>query len=68
MQLLPDYLAEAKKLEEKVETFKRLTDMESKVARLEQELQWALVIEIEEVSGKEKSFSFSPLSTLETSN
>ena len=33
-----------------MDTFKRLTDMESKVARLEQELQWALVIEIEEVS------------------
>lgn len=50
MQLLPEYEADAKKLEEKVETFKRLTDMEGKVDKLQKELQWALVAEIEKVS------------------
>lgn len=50
LQLLPEYEADAKKLEEKVETFKRLTDMEGKVDKLQKELQWALVAEIEKVS------------------
>ena len=48
-QLLPEYEAEAKRLEEKVDTFKRLTDMEDKLDRLRKELQWALVTEIEKV-------------------
>ena len=47
--MLPDLESEAKKLEEKVDTFKRLTDMEGKVDRLQEELQWALVAEIEKV-------------------
>ena len=50
--MLPDLEAEAKRLEEKVDTFKRLTDMEGKVKRLEEELQWALVAEIEKVNAK----------------
>ena len=48
-QLLPEYEAEAKKLEEQVDTFKRLTEMEDKVDRLKEELQWAMVAEIERV-------------------
>ncbi len=47
--MLPEFEAAAKKLEEKVDTFKRLTDMEGKVERLQKELQWALVAEIEKV-------------------
>lgn len=49
VQLLPEYQSQAKKLEEKVDTFKRLTDMEEKVKWLEMELQWAMVAELERV-------------------
>lgn len=47
--MLPEYQSQAKKLEEKVDTFKRLTDMEEKVKWLEMELQWAMVAELERV-------------------
>ncbi len=50
--MLPEYESEAKRLEEKVETFRRLSDMENKVASLEKEMQWALVIEIQKVSSR----------------
>lgn len=42
---------EAKKLEEKVQAFDKLKDMEQKVGDLENELNWAIVYEIEAVRG-----------------
>lgn len=47
--MLREYEERAKQLEEQVDTFRRLRDMEGKVQQLEMELQWALVIEIEKV-------------------
>ena len=47
--MLWEYKERAKQLEEQVDTFRRLQDMEGKVQQLEMELQWALVIEIEKV-------------------
>ena len=47
--MLPDLEAEAKKLEEKVDTFKRLSTMEGRIEELQETLQWALVAEIEKV-------------------
>ena len=47
--MLREYEKRAKQLEEQVDTFRRLRDMEGKVQQLEMELQWALVIEIEKV-------------------
>ena len=47
--MLKEYEERAKQLEEQVDTFRRLRDMEGKVQQLEMELQWALVIEIEKV-------------------
>lgn len=47
--MLWEYQERAKQLEEQVDTFRRLQDMEGKVQQLEMELQWALVIEIEKV-------------------
>ena len=47
--MLREYEERAKQLEEQVDTFRRLEDMEGKVQQLEMELQWALVIEIEKV-------------------
>ena len=47
--MLMEYEKRAKQLEEQVDTFRRLRDMEGKVQQLEMELQWALVIEIEKV-------------------
>ena len=49
LQMLWEYQERAKQLEEQVDTFRRLQDMEGKVQQLEMELQWALVIEIEKV-------------------
>ena len=49
LQMLREYEKRAKQLEEQVDTFRRLRDMEGKVQQLEMELQWALVIEIEKV-------------------
>ncbi len=40
---------EAKKLEEIVESFKRFTEMEDKIKQLENELKWAIVVEMEAV-------------------
>ena len=40
---------EAKKLEEKVQAFNKLKDMEQRVGDLEKELHWAIVYEIEAV-------------------
>ena len=48
-QLIPVYKEEAKKLEERVQAFDKLKDMEDKVVNLEMELHWALVYEIESV-------------------
>ena len=48
-QLVPQYREKAKKLEEQVQTFDKLKDMEKKVDELEQELHWAMVYEIESV-------------------
>lgn len=48
--MLREYEERAKQLEEQVDTFQRLRDMEGKVQQLEMELQWALVIEIEKVA------------------
>ena len=42
---------EAKKLEEKVQAFDKLKDMEQRVGDLENELNWAIVYEIEAVRG-----------------
>ena len=50
LQLIPQYERQAKELEEQVQTFELLREMEEKVQQLEKELQWALVIEIEKVS------------------
>ena len=47
LQLLPALEKTAKELEEKVEGFDRLKDMETKVVDLQKELLWAQVIEIE---------------------
>ena len=47
--MIPEYESRAKHLEEQMATFSRLEEMEHKVQQLEQELQWALVIEIEKV-------------------
>ena len=47
--MLREYEERAKQLEEQVDTFRHLRDMEGKVQQLEMELQWALVIEIEKV-------------------
>ena len=49
LQMIPEYESRAKHLEEQMATFSRLEEMEHKVQQLEQELQWALVIEIEKV-------------------
>ena len=49
MQLIPTYREEAKKLEEKVQAFDKLKDMEQRVGDLEKELHWAIVFEIESV-------------------
>jgi len=49
LQMIPEYESHAKHLEEQMATFSRLEEMEHKVQQLEQELQWALVIEIEKV-------------------
>lgn len=49
-QLVPELREEAKKLEEKVQAFDKLKDMEQKVEDLEMELHWAIVYEIESVS------------------
>ena len=45
----PEYESRAKHLEEQMATFSHLEEMEHKVQQLEQEFQWALVIEIEKV-------------------
>jgi hypothetical protein len=42
-------MEEAKKLEEKVQAFDKLKDMEQRVEDLENELHWAIVYEIEAV-------------------
>ena len=47
--MLPEYQAQAKQLEEKVDAFKRLAGMEEKVDRLGKELQWAMVTELQKV-------------------
>ena len=49
LQLVPVYMEEAKKLEEKVQDFDKLKDMEERVGDLERELHWAFVFEIESV-------------------
>lgn len=49
LQLVPVYMEEAKKLEEKVQDFDKLKDMEERVGDLERELHWAFVYEIESV-------------------
>jgi len=49
LQMLPEYKSRAKYLEEQMATLGRLEVMEHKVQQLEQELQWALIIEIEKV-------------------
>ena len=46
---MPVYREEAKKLEERVQDFDKLKDMEERVGDLERELHWALVYEIESV-------------------
>ncbi len=51
LQLVPEYEARAKQLEEQVEAFKRLKEMEEKIEDLEKERQWAIVVEIENVRG-----------------
>ena len=43
------YREKAKKLEEKVQAFDKLKDMEQRVGDLEKELHWAIVYEIESV-------------------
>ena len=50
LQSLPTLKDEAKKLEEQVDSFKRFTEMESKVEQLENELKWAIIVEMENVS------------------
>ena len=47
--MVPEMLEEAKKLEEKVQEFDKLKDMEQRVGDLENELHWAIVYEIEAV-------------------
>ena len=47
--MIPEYESRAKHLEEQMATFSHLEEMEHKVQQLEQEFQWALVIEIEKV-------------------
>ena len=47
--MLLEYESLAKHLEEQTATFTLLEEMERKVQQLEQELQWALVMEIEKV-------------------
>ena len=47
--MIPEYESHAKRLEEQMATFTLLEEMERKVQQLEQELQWAIVIEIEKV-------------------
>ena len=46
---MPEYKEKAKKLEEQVQTFDKLKDLEKRVDELEQELHWAMVYEIESV-------------------
>ena len=50
LQLVPQYEKQAKELEEQVQTFERLREMEGKVRELEMEMEWAMVIQIEKVS------------------
>ena len=52
--MIPEYESRAKLLEEQMVRFTLLEEMERKVQRLELELQWAIVIEIEKV--REKMF------------
>ena len=47
--MISEYESHVKRLEEQMATFSRLEEMEHKVQQLEQEFQWALVIEIEKV-------------------
>lgn len=51
-QNLPALRNEAKKLEERVESFERFSEMEDKIDQLENELKWAIVMEMEAVSFK----------------
>ncbi len=48
-QLILEYETRAKQLREQVQAFELLREMEGKIEELEKELQWALVIEIENV-------------------
>ena len=48
-QMVPELREAAKKLEEKVQAFDKLRDMEERVGDLEKELHWAMVYEIEAV-------------------
>ena len=57
-QLVPELREEAKKLEEKVQAFEKLKDMEQRVGKLEMELHWAIVYEIESVSSHVLSVRF----------
>jgi len=47
--MISEYESHAKHLKEQMAAFSRLEEMEHKVQQLEQELQWALIIEIEKV-------------------
>jgi len=49
LQMISEYERRAKHFEEQIATFSHLEEMKRKVQQLEQELQWALVIEIEKV-------------------
>ena len=47
--MIPEYESRVKRLEEQMAPLTLLEEMEHKVQQLEQELQWAIVIEIEKV-------------------